>query len=114
METLQDKITSLNESGQTDVNLSLLSVKHAQTDVKKQKTKAINDINEYFGNMNFEFEECFNKLGGNNAINSFESKWTQWTIDETLKWFDFVLKNGNIENDDDDYQIEDYTSSRSC
>ena len=51
-------------------------------------------------------------MGGSDTINSFEKKWCEWSVDETIGWFEFVLnsQNGDIMNEDDDYEIEDYSS----
>ena len=68
-------------------------------------------------------------MNGNEIIDSFEEKWCKWNIDDTIQWFDFVLKcknsnykyideNENYDNckhlnyvSDSDYEIEDYSSS---
>ena len=55
----------------------------------------------------------------NNVIDSFEQRWCEWDINDTIEWFKFVLnaKNlnlnliGNNDDNDHDYQIEDCSSS---
>ena len=105
-------------SGQADHvtrNLELLvEIKQLQKEAKKEKEKAIGDIINYFDNFTKECDKYWNKLGGKDAIDSFEKKWTGWTIDETLQWFNFVLKNNTFNSDNDsDYEIEYYSSSSS-
>lgn len=63
----------------------------------------------------------WNGLNGDNAIDLFESKWCEWNIDETIKWFDFVIKWNNYNDNkkiddqkntndhDSDYEIEFYS-----
>ena len=55
-------------------------------------------------------EQHWNKLGGNEAIHSFEKKWCGWDINDTIKWFDFVLKFNDQNDDDNDCEIEYYSS----
>ena len=53
-------------------------------------------------------------MGGNDTINSFEKKWCEWNINDTIEWFEFVLNSQNVEmdeNENDDYEIEDCDSS---
>ena len=59
-------------------------------------------------------------MSGRNLIDSFEKKWCEWSIDETIKWFEFVLNSTNINlelNQDNeryhDYEIEQYSSDSS-
>ena len=58
-----------------------------------------------------DIKDSWNKLGGNDSINTFEKKWCEWDVDDTIEWFKFVLnmKNGG----DDDYEIDDYSTSDS-
>ena len=45
-------------------------------------------------------------------IDSFEKKWCQWTVNDALQWFDFILNTKSLNfNEEDDYEIEDYSSS---
>ena len=66
-------------------------------------------VHNDFGKLFDDIQESWDKLGGNDGINSFEKKWCEWDVDDTTEWFKFVLnmKNGG----DDDYEIDDYSSS---
>ena len=44
-------------------------------------------------------------------MNDFESKWTQWKVKDTVKWFEYVLSLKYDKTDDDDYQIADLSES---
>ena len=60
--------------------------------------------------------EYWNSLNGNNVIDAFEKKWFEWTIDDTIRWFDFVLKckdSGDSDHSDSDYEIHDCSSDES-
>ena len=63
-----------------------------------------------------DIDDSWNELSGNDVIDSFEKNWIEWDIDDTIKWFDFVLKcrNKNHNNNyNDDYEIENYSSDDS-
>ena len=65
-----------------------------------------------------DIKDSWNNLGGNNVIDSFQQRWYEWDINDTIEWFKFTLNTKNLNlfgnNDDDNdnaYQIEDYSSS---
>ena len=64
-----------------------------------------------------DINNSWNNLGGNNVIDSFERRWYEWDINDTIEWLKFTLNaqklnlNSVENNDDSDYQIEDYSSS---
>ena len=69
-------------------------------------------IQDEFDKLFCDIEDSWNNLGGNDIIDSFEKKWCEWDVDDTKKWFEFVLNTKglkiNVDNKyDDDYQIED-------
>lgn len=70
----------------------------------------------------------WNSLNGDIVINSLECNWTQWDVNDTIKWFKYVLSsnydvdstNTIIDKDnnynaafDDDYVIENLSDSES-
>ena len=57
----------------------------------------------------------WNNLGidGIEAIDSFEKRWCEWSVDDTIEWFEFVLSQDSEHIYDNDYEIEDYNSSDS-
>ena len=62
-----------------------------------------------------DIKDSWNDLGGHNVIDSFEERWYEWSIIDTVEWFKFTLnsKNMNGGDHDDDYEIEDYSSDDS-
>ena len=59
-------------------------------------------------------KDSWNDLGGKDMIDSFEKKWCEWSINNTIEWFEFVLKSkgltANLNGVGNDYEIEDYSS----
>ena len=77
-------------------------------------------LKDEFGKLLFDIKDSWENLGGDDIIDSFEKKWCEWDVDDTKKWFEFVLNCKGLKIDekdddeyDDDYQIEDYSSSDS-
>ena len=70
-----------------------------------------------FAKLFGDIKDSWNNLGGIDIIDSFEKKWHQWDVDDTSRWFEFVLNSkGLVMNEDDrydDYEIEDYSSDSS-
>ena len=42
-------------------------------------------------------------------MDSFEKEWCEWSVDDTLKWFEFVLSDKTDSDDDDDDDDNDET-----
>ena len=63
-----------------------------------------------FAKLVDDIQDSWNNLGGNDMIDSFEKKWCEWSIDDTIEWFEFVLNMKNLGVKDDD-EIEYYSSS---
>ena len=59
----------------------------------------------------------WNNLDGDRLIVEFEKKWYEWNVNDTIKWFEFVLNTRNIDDIrarsdlDLDYKIEDYSDT---
>ena len=66
-------------------------------------------IQNDFGKLFRDIQRSWNYSGGNDGINTFEKKWREWNVDDTIEWFKFVvnMKNGG----GDDYEIDHYSSS---
>ena len=70
-----------------------------------------------------ELNKYWNDLNGDNIIDSFESNWTKWNVNDSLKWFKFVLSTKytlsinnmhmNNNNNDNDYVIENLSEDDS-
>ena len=59
-----------------------------------------------FYKVSHDIKDLWNNLGGVDTINSFEKKWCEWSIDDTIEWFKFVLNQDGM-YDAYDYEIED-------
>ena len=62
--------------------------------------------------------DIWKDLNGDATINEFESKWRQWKIADSIKWFEYVIASGYDENDigddsDNDYKIDNIDESDS-
>ena len=57
--------------------------------------------------MSQELNNYWNDLNGNQLIEDFESKWQQWNVNDSIKWFKYILTSSS-----NDYQdIEDSDDS---
>ena len=59
------------------------------------------------GKLNRDFKKSWQTLSGDDAIESFEKRWYEWDINDTLKWFDFILKTRDCTCDCDVSSSED-------
>ena len=105
----------------------LIECQSVAQEIEKEKIKILNEVSSHLNKMTRDLYKFENNLCKQGAMESFESKWIEWDINETVKWFDFVLKykshknknrhcnkDGDNDNDyDSDYDIEDYSSSSS-
>ena len=93
-----------------------------ENNIEHEKEK----MNNYFNNLKNDMIKYWNALKGNDVIDEFEQKWTQWNVDDTLNWFSFVLKckkyssidDGNVNSDckndeSDDSDTSDASESES-
>ena len=80
----------------------LVEIKRAQKDACKEKDEAM----RYYDDIIKQCDDYWIKLNGSDLINSFEMNWTQWTIDDTIKWFDFVLTTHNYHPNNDNPNID--------
>ena len=45
--------------------------------------------------------DIWKDLNGDDTINEFESKWRQWKIADSIKWFEYVVASDCITNEND-------------
>ena len=62
-----------------------VEIKQAQKQDKKAKQEVVSDVIKYFDNVNQRCNQLWDKLGGNQTVESFEKQWTQWSIEDTIK-----------------------------
>lgn len=71
------------------------------------------EVNNYCDNATSILGKYWTDLNGNGVIDDFESKWTQWKIKDTIKWFEYILslQCKQFNNDRNDYVIEDLSDT---
>lgn len=112
------RLISGHENHTFNSRLSLLTeIKKIEQNATKEKQEIIQQVNRFFDDIDTQCKGFWNTLGGTNTINSFEKDWTKWTIDDTVKWFDFVIKKHDMDGMDHDndnkFDSECYSSSSS-
>ena len=102
----------------------LIEIKDIEKTAKEEKDTVTKQALYRFDTIMKKCNENWSKLNGDNLIDSIEKEWTQWSIDDALKWFDLILKmekskedgpkfNDNNCDSDSDYEIDDYSSGSS-
>ena len=96
----------------------LVEIKQIEKRAKEEREATMNEALKRYNNVVKECNNDWSKLNGDNLIDSFEKEWTQWSIDDTINWFDFVLKmeetrysndkhqNGNVNINGNDYNSD--------
>ena len=118
MEKLQDFVlVTANEVITIDHGYK---VRHQHLDLLAEIKKIENTASErkkWYNEIVAGCNKYWTQVYGDNLIDSFEKEWTQWSVDDTIKWFDLVLKiesyNG-VESDDSCCDAESSNSNSDC
>ena len=105
LEKLRNCVSSVTcKMGSGPGLLLLAEIKEIEKTAKEERDTGMSIVLNRYNNIVKQCNDHWSKLNGDEMIESFEKEWTQWTVDDTIQWFDFVLKMERLRRDNDEPQ----------